>query len=120
MPRVLLIEDDEDQRNMLGMILRKSGLTVVLAESAQDGLRCLAGESFDIVLTDYRLPVMDGIEFTMNVRRTAGPNQRVPIALLTAGDSERDAEAVKAGVAVILRKEDVRGLGDVVRNLLGN
>jgi DNA-binding NtrC family response regulator len=61
--KTLLVEDDQLIRNALQMAFVKKGCPLQTAESAEEGLRALEKESFDIIISDFRLPGIDGLEF---------------------------------------------------------
>jgi len=104
--RILLIEDDSDHR-MLEMRALKDRLgseTIIAAvTTALEGLNALERETFDIVLADYRMPGMDGLEFLRAVRAR---ELDVPVILITGLGNERVAvEALKQGAADYVIKE---------------
>ena len=96
MPRVLLVEDNEMNRDMLSRRLMRRGFQVVLAEDGQAGVDMAATESPDIILMDMSLPVLDGWEATRRLK--ARPEtQAIPLIALTAhamaGDRDRALQA---------------------------
>ena len=96
MPKILLVEDNEMNRDMLSRRLQRKGYQVVLALDGQSGVELAQSESPDLILMDMSLPVLDGWEATRKLK--AAPQTRaVPIIALTAhamaGDRERAIEA---------------------------
>jgi CheY-like chemotaxis protein len=96
MPKILLVEDNEMNRDMLSRRLQKRGYEVVLAEDGQQGVRLAQSEAPALILMDMSLPVLDGWEATRQLK--ADPATRsIPIIALTAhamaGDRERALEA---------------------------
>ena len=94
--KILLIEDNELNRDMLSRRLVRKGFEVILAEDGESGVALARSEKPDVVLMDMSLPVMDGWAATREIRadrEIAG----VPIIALTAhamsGDRERALEA---------------------------
>jgi DNA-binding response OmpR family regulator len=81
-PTILIVEDDEQVRRALARALRLDGFTVVQAENGAVALRALQGieDSLKLVLTDIRMPVMDGIELA-KVLRAACPN--IPVLFMS-------------------------------------
>lgn len=65
--RILVVEDEEAIRNLIGEYLSKSGYRVGLAEEGNHALAALAADDFDLVLSDVRMPGMDGIELLRNI-----------------------------------------------------
>ena len=105
--RVLLAEDNPTNREVALRLLAKLGLQ---AESASDGAEALArlkAESFDLVLMDVRMPVMDGIGVTRRIRRdTSGAyDPQIPVIALTADAMEGERElCLNAGMDGFLSK----------------
>jgi CheY-like chemotaxis protein/HPt (histidine-containing phosphotransfer) domain-containing protein len=91
--RVLVVEDQEDDRRLVEKMLQRLGLTVVCARSGAEALD-LAADRFDVVLMDVEMPEPDGLEVT---RRLRAAGVAVPIVALTAaalaGDRERCLQA---------------------------
>ncbi len=96
MPKILLVEDNEMNRDMLSRRLERRGYQVVIAVDGQQGVDMAQAESPDLILMDMSLPVLDGWEAT---RRLKGePKTRtIPVIALTAhamaGDREKALEA---------------------------
>jgi CheY-like chemotaxis protein len=97
MPRVLLIEDNELNRDMLSRRLRRKGYEVVVAEDGASGVSQARASRPDLVIMDLGLPVMDGWEAT-RLLKGAPETATVPIIALTAHamPSER-RRAMEAG-----------------------
>jgi CheY-like chemotaxis protein len=96
MPKILLVEDNEMNRDMLSRRLQKRGYEVVIAEDGEQGVRLAQFETPALVLMDMSLPVLDGWEATRQLK--ADPVTRsIPVIALTAhamaGDRERALEA---------------------------
>lgn len=96
MPKILLVEDNEMNRDMLSRRLQKRGYEVVIAEDGEQGVRLAQSEAPALVLMDMSLPVLDGWEATRQLK--ADPATRsIPVIALTAhamaGDRERALEA---------------------------
>jgi DNA-binding NtrC family response regulator len=125
--RILVVEDEDKLRRVLELQLRSADFEVDLAAAAEDGLKLV--DRADLVLTDLRLPGMDGLELIRTIRRQ---NTRTPIVVMTAfGTVETAVDAMKAGAAdfllkpfsldhmmtVIRKALDVRALEDENRKL---
>ncbi len=97
MPRILLVEDNEMNRDMLSRRLARKGYEVSIAIDGRQGLAMALRGGFDLVLMDMSLPEMDGWEATRQLR--ADPRTRaLPIIALTAHAMAGDREkALKAG-----------------------
>jgi two-component system cell cycle response regulator DivK len=96
MPRVLLVEDNEMNRDMLSRRLMRRGFQVTVAEDGQAGVDMAATESPDIILMDMSLPVLDGWEATRQLKARQ-ETQAIPLIALTAhamaGDRDRALQA---------------------------
>ena len=96
MPKVLLVEDNEANRDMLARRLQRRGFDVVFAVDGAEGVAKSKTEHPDIVLMDMSLPVMNGWEATRAIKADATTNH-IPVVALTAhsmaGDREKAMEA---------------------------
>jgi CheY-like chemotaxis protein len=96
MARVLLVEDNEVNRDMLSRRLTRRGFQVIFAVDGQQGVDLARSEKPDIILMDMSLPVMDGWEATRRVK-SDDATRNVPVIGLTAhamsGDREKAIEA---------------------------
>lgn len=96
MSRILLVEDNEMNRDMLSRRLTRRGFEVVIAVNGQEGVEMTRQENPDIVLMDMSLPVLDGWEATRRLKKDDG-TKHIPIIALTAhamaGDREKTLEA---------------------------
>jgi len=96
MPRILLVEDNEMNRDMLSRRLVRNGYEVTIAVDGQQGVDMAKSEQPDIILMDMSLPVIDGWEATRRVRANEA-TRRIPVIALTAhamaGDREKAIEA---------------------------
>jgi len=96
MPRILLVEDNEMNRDMLSRRLQRKGFEVAMAVDGKQGVEMARAGSYDLILMDMSLPEIDGWEATRQLR--AAPETKVvPIIGLTAhamaGDREKALEA---------------------------
>jgi len=96
MVKILLVEDNDDNRDMLSRRLRRRGYDVAIAVDGEQGVEMALTASPDVILMDMSLPGMDGVEATRLI--TADPATRqIPVMALTAlampGDRERALEA---------------------------
>jgi two-component system, NtrC family, response regulator PilR len=101
-PRILVVDDEADLRELLEITLLKMGLDVDCAESLGAARRCLEGQDYALVLTDMRLPDGMGIDL---VREVNAANRNTPIAVITAfGSADNAVAALKAGAFDYLSK----------------
>ena len=97
MVKVLLVEDNEMNRDMLSRRLIKRGYTVVMAIDGQQGIDMALSEKPDIILLDMSLPVVDGWEAAKQIKANAA-SKPVPLIALTAHAMAADRErAMSAG-----------------------
>jgi two-component system, cell cycle response regulator DivK len=96
MPKILIVEDNEMNRDMLSRRLERKGFEVLAARDGEQGIQVASSESPDLILMDMSLPVVDGWEATRRLR-AAEHTRRIPVIALTAhamsGDRERALEA---------------------------
>lgn len=97
MPKVLIVEDDEMNRDMLSRRLERRGFSVAIAKDGRQGVEMARSEKPDLVLMDMSLPVMDGWSATRTIK--ADPElSKIPVIALTAHAMEGDREkALAAG-----------------------
>lgn len=100
--RILLIEDDEWIRGSLSLFFGGHGCHLRAVETGEEGLEAVSGEDFDLIIVDYRLPGIDGLEFLRRVHRT---HPDIPKLLITAyGNKEVFAEAARMGARECIEK----------------
>jgi two-component system, cell cycle response regulator DivK len=99
MPRILLVEDNELNRDMLSRRLERKGYEVVMAVTGTEGVEMAVSQNPDLILMDMSLPEVDGWEATRRVK--ANPQSaHVPVIALTAHAMSGDREkALQAGCA---------------------
>ena len=96
MPKVLLVEDNEENRDALSRHLRRKGYAVLIAVDGRQGVEVARAEVPDLILMDMSLPVLDGWEATRQIKADSG-TRGIPVIALTAhamaGDREKALEA---------------------------
>jgi len=118
--KVLLVEDNELNRLLALSVLQNYGATVEQAENGLYAIKMLKESTYDIVLMDMRMPVMDGIEATMIIRKEI--SAFVPIIALTANVVKRDKEkCLQAGMNDFLSKPfDEKDLIKIILKWIGS
>ncbi len=97
MVKILLVEDNELNRDMLSRRLIRNGFEVTLAIDGVESIRLAKSEKPDLILMDMSLPIMDGWEATMNLKTDPG-TKNIPVIALTAHAMGEDKQkAIKAG-----------------------
>jgi CheY-like chemotaxis protein len=119
MPKILLIEDNEMNRDMLSRRLQRRGYSVVTAEDGEKGLSLACSEMPDLILMDINLPVMCGWELT-RLLKSKESTRHIPIIALTAHAWVTDREkAFEAGCDDYDTKPvDFGRLSEKIENLL--
>lgn len=118
-PRTILVVDDEaDQRRLLGGFVESLGLHAQEASSAEDALDAIRTQTPDMVLLDVRLPGMSGIEALAEIRKA---NDKLPVLLITAyADLRQAVAAMKGGADDYLAKPvDLDELEAAISDALG-
>jgi len=129
MPTILIVEDEAKMRRLLELNLGEDGFGTLTAGDAEAGLKLFHQNAVDLVVTDLKLPGMNGLEFLQAIKRQ---NAAMPVIVMTAfGSVETAVEAMKAGAAdyvlkpfslnemrMVIRKElDVHALREENRSL---
>ncbi len=100
--RILVIDDEDSMRRFLRMLLSNEGYEVQAEESGANGISRLERDSFDLVITDLKMPGVDGLSVLDSVR-SKYPN--LPVVILTAYGSEKvAAEAIRRGAFQLVEK----------------
>jgi len=133
-PSILVVEDEAKMRRLLELQLAEEGFRAQAVPDAEAGLKLLHKEPFDLIVTDFKLPGMSGLEFLQAVKRV---NANLPVIIMTAhGTVESAVEAMKIGASdyvlkpfalaelmLVIRKElaahDLREENRILREALG-
>lgn len=103
---VLVVDDSAMMRKIVIKNLRDCGFDVSVVEAAdgQEGLDRFTAGGIDVVLSDWNMPVMDGLSMVREIRKL-DPDQRIPIVMVsTEGSAEKVKDAIMAGVNNYLAK----------------
>ena len=97
MTKILLVEDNEMNRDMLSRRLVRNGFEIVMAVNGQEGLDLASSENPDLILLDMSLPIIDGWEAARRLKANAA-TAKIPVIALTAHAMVQDKEkALAAG-----------------------
>jgi len=100
--RTLLIDDQVDFLEIMGAHLESWGYEVVKASNGLDALKALAEEKPDVIVLDYVMPDIDGVELLKKIRRV---NRNIPVIMFTARpDAEAIGEAKKLNISAFVPK----------------
>ncbi len=115
--KILVVDDDEDTRELFHTVLTGEGYQVALANNGQDALVQSRNDSFDLVITDLKMPVTDGLQFLQEIRKT-GSNADV-IMVTGHGEVESYLHAMSLGAVEYIHKPiRIRELKKIVRMIL--
>ncbi len=118
MAKILIVDDEPGILDFLRNLFHADGYEVVVALSGEDAVASVKKDTVDLVITDLRMPEMDGMELLRELK-TLKPS--VPVIMLTAYASDETAiEAKKLGVFTYISKPfNVAGLLGIVKRALG-
>lgn len=94
--RILLADDEAALRFLLTETLSDEGYDITEAEDGEQARQHLQSERYDLVILDYMMPELTGVDVCEWLRREPNPNQETPVILLTAKALEKDKERAKA------------------------
>jgi CheY-like chemotaxis protein len=114
-PRILFVEDHDDTRSMIRLLLSNRGYQVETAESANQGLELAQNKPFDLFLLDYQLGDGSGRELCKEIRKF---DPSTPILFFSASHPKIQQEAVECGAQGFVLKPDIDALhGEIARAL---
>ena len=90
---ILIVDDDQHLGDGMGRILRRSGCRVTVCVSGDEALKRIEQERFDIIITDYQMPVMDGVELTRRLRARSFTETIIGMSCYEAGEEFHRAGA---------------------------
>ncbi|MBF0144604.1 MAG: response regulator [Magnetococcales bacterium] len=107
--RVLIVDDSSVMRKIVSRGLRQAGFKVDDILEAGDGQEAMgiltADSNFQLILSDWNMPVMDGLNFVKSVRGSGGPAKSIPIVMVTTEGGESKVQAaIEAGANGHIKK----------------
>src|SRR2546422_9558436 len=100
--KILVVDDEQSMTQFLGIVLRKEGYQVTAVNNGRDALERVKAENFDIVITDIKMPGMDGIQLLHGIKKH---DPSLPVVIMTAYASQQSAiDAVNLGAFQYLIK----------------
>jgi CheY-like chemotaxis protein len=118
---ILVIEDNHTSRKLISCTLQNNGFECLTAENGQCALNILKDNYCDLILTDLRMPVMDGIQFICALREceTLNNQQRVPIIVISAEEGEMLERALELDIeGYFIKSLPIEMLIPKLKNLL--
>jgi two-component system, NtrC family, response regulator PilR len=119
MIKILVVDDDQGMREFLEIMLSREGYSVIAVENAQKALNLCSTERFNLVITDLKMPKLDGIEF---LKRIKDIDPGMTVILITAfASAETALSAMKEGAYDYIEKDfDIDDLIKIIRKALEN
>lgn len=103
---ILIVDDFANTRYVTRLTLQRSGYKILEAGDGLEALQCFDGQKIDLVITDYNMPNMNGLELVEAIRQLPDADYKyVPILLLTTEtDQEKKNRALRAGITGWIQK----------------
>jgi CheY-like chemotaxis protein len=98
-PRILVVEDHPINQKLVGVLLSRMGCHVTFCENGQLAVETVGRETFDLILMDVNMPVMDGLTATRTIRAMEGLVAKIPIVVFTADVMNEAHEMARAAGA---------------------
>ena len=115
-PTVLCVEDDEDSREMLGLLLKHWKIETKAVGTATQALSMIQAERFDLYLLDTQLPDLDGFELC---RRMRSLDPKTPILFFSGAAYESDKQkGMEAGASAYVAKPDIEGVVGYIKQFV--
>jgi two-component system cell cycle sensor histidine kinase/response regulator CckA len=115
--KILVVDDNNFLRSVVSKMLSLLGYEVLSADSGENGLSLFLKNKFDIVLSDYEMPGMDGVAFACSVKKRS---PRTPIVIMTGAGKETVLARKSTAVDEVISKPfTLAGIDETIQNLLG-
>lgn len=115
--KILVVDDNDDIRIVVSEMLSAIGYEVLSADSGETGLNVFLEYNFDIVLTDFRMPGIDGFDFACSIKKHS---PHTPVVIMTGDDKEKINFAKNTAVDEIISKPfNLMQLDETLQNLSG-
>ena len=98
MATVLIVDDEEDIRELVGIYLKNEGYNICKAVNGQEALQCISDMQIDLAILDVMMADMDGIALCMEIRKKSN----IPIIMLSAKDQDMDKVIGLSAVQIII------------------
>ena len=106
-PRVLVVDDDNDQLQLFSVLLRTGGYETVLATNVEDAIRALEDLEIDCIVCDLYMPVLNGAYFVNKLRSTKAFAE-IPFIVMTIASADLEAQMLQAGADAYCPKDMAR------------
>ena len=117
---IMIIDDEEDHRMLLGDLLESKGYTISVAENAKQALDMLSFQPVDLVITDFMMPGMNGLELIRAMANRPWLDM-IPVILLTANQRENLEELARSAgaLATVFKPYDFKRFLALVHSAIG-
>lgn len=102
--RILIVEDSSSIRLVVGTMLKEHGYEVVEAVDGRDGLKHLDGQQYHLIISDYNMPNLNGLDFVASGRKMPAYKFTPIIMLTTEDDAEKKKRGKSMGVKIWITK----------------
>ena len=100
--KILVVDDEEGARELFFTILSDEGYDITLANNGEEALARFKSDAYDLVITDIKMPVMDGLQLLQEIRKTGS---KTDVIMVTAyGEVESYLKAMSLGAAEYINK----------------
>ncbi len=115
--KILVVDDEEGARDLFNTILTDEGYDVALADGGEEALGLFKSNPFDLVITDIKMPVMDGLQLLQEIRKMGS---KTDVIMVTAyGEVESYLKAMSLGAAEYINKPiRIKELKQIVHKVL--
>ena len=115
--KILIIDDNNDLRMVVSKMLSRLGYEVSSADSGENGLRLFFKDKFDIVLSDYEMPGMDGVAFACSVKKSS---PHTPVVIMTGAGKETVFSRKSTAVDEVISKPfSLAEIDQTIQNISG-
>ena len=115
--KVLVVDDNNDLRIVVSKMLSRLGYEVSSADSGENGLSIFLKNKFDVVLSDYEMPGMDGVAFACSVKNSS---PRTPVVIMTGTGREIVFSRNSTSVDEVISKPfSLASIDETIKDLLG-
>lgn len=117
--RILIVDDEKGWLDLLSYELTDQGYDVVAVTNGEDAIRKSSGEIFDLIVSDFKMPKMDGIETLHSIRKVQ-PNSKLVLMTAYIFESKIQNELSSHNIICLTKPLIVGNLIPVIRNFLNN
>jgi len=100
--KIVLIDDDEWIRDSLSLFFEGEGCHLLALETAEEAIEKLKRQNYDIIIADYRMPAMDGLEFLKRIQKT--DPHAIKVLITAYKDEKVVSEAIRIGIQDFIEK----------------